>query len=287
MRSMLLLITLLVLVGSGATLLVRGGRAANESPLSSSRLASAPTYQLSVPPGGREDGQAISAHWFAVPGSRFLAGTDHWIMGSYYFPGDMPVARDWAVVWNFHTQSGDIGWPVGVSPVLLDITDGFVQVLTHGAGTLGTVDGVQQPVSTTKRTFPKSCQLPILRDRWSDWVMHVKFDSRHGYVKLWQNGTLIVNANNVPTLYTNQRTIQLWVGFYTNGAANPDKTFSMQLTLPRIGATYQAAAGNTPGKPSQWGSLDFDPSVVQKVAPRLPSAFVYPRSLEGRATCGR
>ena len=208
-------------------------------------------------------------------------------MGSFYFPGDMPVARNWALVWDFHTQAGDIGWPIGVSPVALQITDGFVHVVTNGAGTLGIENGIQQPVSTTHLTFPKRCQLPIVRDRWSDWVMHVKFDSRHGYVKLWQNGKLIVNANNIPTLYTNERTIQLWAGFYTDGAANPGKTFSMQLTLPRIGATYQAAAGNTPGKPTQWGSLEFDPSVVQKVAPRPPSAFVYPRSLDGRAQCGR
>ena len=287
LRVLVLTGLLLVFVGSGASGLPRGDAATKDPPPLGFRLASVPTYQLSVPPGGREGGKAISAHWFAVPGSTFLAGTDEWIMGSFYFPGDMPVARNWAVVWNFHTQAGDIGWPVGVSPVLLQILDGFVQVWTNGAGTLGTVGGVQQPVSTTKRTFPKPCRLPILRDRWSDWVMHVKFDSRHGYVKLWQNGTLIVNANNIPTLYTNERTIQLWVGFYTDGAANPDKTFSMQLTLPRIGATYQAAAGNTPGKPDQWGSLELDPSVVQTIAPRPPSAFVYPRSLDGRATCGR
>ena len=82
-------------------------------------------------------------------------------------------------------------------------------------------------------------------------------------------------------------TRELWVGFYTNGAANPDKTFSMQLTLPRLGSTYRAALENTPGPATQWGSLDFDPSVVQKIASRPPDGFVYPRSLDGRAKCGR
>ena len=284
---MLLLTTLLlVFVGSGVAALPRGDSSTKKSLPLGFRLASVPTYQLSVPPGGREGGKDISAHWFVVPGSRFGAGTDHWIMGSYYFPGDMPVVRKWAVVWDFHTVGGDIGWPIGVSPVLLDITNGFLHVYTHGAGTLGTVNGIQQPVSTTSLTFPKLCQLPLLRDRWSDWVMHVKFDSRHGYVKLWQNGTLIVNANNIPTLYTNEQFIELWVGFYTDGAANPGATFAMRLTLPRLGSTYRAAAENTPGAATQWGSLEFDPSVVEKLPPRPPSAFVFPRSLDGRARCG-
>ena len=72
--------------------------------------------------------ESISAHWFTVPGSRFRTGTDRWIVGSYFFPADMPVVRDWAVVWNFHTVGGDIGWPVGVSPVRVDITNGFLHV---------------------------------------------------------------------------------------------------------------------------------------------------------------
>jgi hypothetical protein len=197
----------------------------------------------------------------------------------------MPAVRDWAVVWNFHTVGGDIGWPVGVSPVRLDITNGFLHVLTHGGGVLGIADGVEQPVSTTKLSFPKSCQLPLRRDRWSDWVMHIKFDSHHGYVKLWQNGTLIVNANNVPTAYTAERFVELWVGFYTNGASNLNQTFSMRLTLPRIGRTYQEALLNTPPSVTQWGSLEFDPSIVDKLSPRLQSAFVYPQGFNGRAKC--
>ena len=154
-------------------------------------------------------------------------------MGSYFFPGDMPVARNWAVVWNFHTQAGDIGWPVGVSPVALHRSStASSRSGRTGPARSAPVGGVGSSQSrTTKRRFPKSCQLPILATGGATRVVHVKFDSRHGYVKLWQNGTLIVNANNIPTLYTNERTIQLWVGFYTDGAANLDKTFSMQLTL--------------------------------------------------------
>ena len=284
MRRSLRLTTLLLTLATSVFASAAQGRSiALGSPVSSA--ATVPTFALSVPPGGREDGKDISAHWFTVPGSRFRTGTDRWIVGSYFFPATMPVVRDWAVVWNFHTVGGDIGWPVGVSPVRVDITNGFLHVLTHGAGTLGIADGIEQPVSTTKLSFPKSCQLALRRDRWSDWVMHVKFDSRHGYVKLWQDGMLIVNANNIPTAYTAERFVELWVGFYTNGASNPGQTFSMRLTLPRIGTTYQKAVQNVPPAATQWGSLEFDPSVVDKLPPRPPNAFVYPQTLGGRAKC--
>lgn len=244
-----------------------------------------PSFALTVPPGGMEDDRRISAHWFGVTGGRLAAGADVWIIGGFYFPSGMPVVRDWGVVWNFHTVAGDVGWPIGVSPVRIDITDGLLHVLTRGGGSTATIGGIPQPVDVTKFDFPRSCQRPILRDRWTDWVMHLKLDSKRGFVKLWQRGTLVVDARNVPTLYTGQQHAELWVGFYTNGASNPDQTFAMALEAPRIGPTFRAAVANVPSVDAQWGSLQFDPSTVSPLPSQPPSAFVYPRTFTGTTRC--
>jgi Polysaccharide lyase len=244
-----------------------------------------PTFSLTVPPGGKEDDRSISAHWFGVAGGRLDAGADVWVIGGFYFPREMPVVRNWGVVWNFHTVAGDVGWPIGVSPVQIDITDGFLHVLTKGGGSIGKIGGIPQPVDVKRFDFPRSCRIPILRGAWTDWVMHVKLDSKRGFVKLWQRGTLVIDARNVPTLYTGQRHAELWTGFYTNGESNPDETFAMALEAPRIGRSFRAAAAAVPSIDAQWGSLQFDPSTVSRLQPRAPSAFVYPRTLTGRARC--
>jgi hypothetical protein len=246
----------------------------------------APIFSLTVPPGGLEQGKKISAHWFGVPNGRLSAGSDVWVMGGFYFPRDMPRVEDWGVVWNFHTVSGDVGWPIGVSPVQIDIADGILHVYTHGAGQIGTIAGVPQPVNTTKLAFPTQCQIPLLRDAWTDWVMHVKLDSAHGFVQLWQRGTLVVNAQNIPTLYTGERDVELMVGFYTNGESNLGQTFSMKLEAPRVGGSYRDAARQVPTVGVQWGALDFDPSIVRRLPPRPLSTFIYPRRhTGGRPTC--
>jgi hypothetical protein len=251
-----------------------------------SRMGVSPVFSLTVPPGGLERGRNLSAHWFGVPGGRLAAGADVWVMGAYYFPHDMPVVRDWGVVWNFHTVGGDVGWPIGVSPVQIDITNGILHVLTHGAGRVATVDGTPQPVDVAKGDFPTRCRVPLLRDAWTDWVLHVKLDSAHGFVQLWQRGTLIVNAHNVPTLYTGEKYVELMVGFYTNGDSNPGQTFSMKLEPPRLGYSFSQALGKAPAVSGQWGSLDFDPSIVQRFGSRPLSAFIYPRQFsDPHATC--
>jgi Polysaccharide lyase len=244
-----------------------------------------PAFALTVPSGGREADHSISAHWFGVAGGRLDAGADVWVMGGFYFPRAMPVVRDWGVVWNFHTVGGDVGWPVGVSPVQIDITDGFLHVLTHGGGKIATIDGIPQPVDVTRFDFPRSCQLPLLRGAWTDWVMHVKLDSTHGFVKLWQRGVLVVDARNIPTLYTGEQHAELWTGFYTNGDSNPNETFAMALEAPRIGRSFRTAVAAVPTVDAQWGSLQFDPSTVSRLRPRARSAFVYPRTFNGRTKC--
>ena len=262
------------IVGSGNASAARSVRS-GEGP------RAAPVFSLTVPPGGVEEGKHLSAHWFGVPGGRLTAGDDVWVMGAYYFPRNMPVVRDWGVVWNFHTVGGDVGWPVGVSPVQIDITNGILHVLTHGAGHVATVDGTPQPVDTTKRAFPSRCRVPLMRDAWTDWVLHVKLDSAHGFVQFWQRGTLIVDVHDVPTLYTGEKYVDFMVGFYTNGDSNLGQTFSMRLEAPRIGRSFLQAVEQAPMVSGQWGSLDFDPSVVQRLVSRPLSTFVYPRRLRG------
>jgi hypothetical protein len=278
--SRLVFAALLTAVAAGA------GATPARSMHAGDRVRAAPVFSLTVPPGGLERGRNLSAHWFGIPGGRLAAGADVWVMGAYYFPSDMPVVRDWAVVWNFHTVGGDVGWPIGVSPVQIDITNGILHVLTHGAGNVATVDGVPQPVDTTKRDFPSRCRLPLLRDAWTDWVLHVKFDSAHGFVQLWQRGTLVVDVHNVPTLYTGEKYVDFMTGFYTNGDSNPGQTFSMKLEAPRLARSFGQARGQVPTVNSQWGALDFDPSVVRHLGSRPLSAFIYPRRLTGdRPTC--
>ena len=267
--------------GAGAT----DGGPASADPMRGVHATAVPTFSLTVPPGGRERDLSISAHWFGVDGGRLDAGADVWVIGGFYFPQDMPVVRDWGVVWNFHTIGGDVGWPIGVSPVRIDITDGLLHVLTRGGGSIGTIGGTPQPVHVTKFAFPRACQVPLLRGAWTDWVMHLKLDSAHGFVQLWQRGTLVVDAGNVPTLYTNEKHVELWVGFYTNGETNPDQTFAMALEAPRIGHSFSEAAAEVPTVDAQWGSLQYDPSKVTELKPQPPSAFVYPRTLVGKTTC--
>lgn len=245
----------------------------------------APAFALTMPPGGKEDGKSITAHWFGVAGGRLDAGADVWVMGAFYFPPDMPIVRDWGVVWNFHTVGGDVGWPIGVSPVRIDITNGFLHVLTRGGGSIARIGGIPQPVNVTAGDFPLRCNPPLLRGAWTDWVMHLKLDEDAGFVKLWQRGVLIVDARNIPTLYTGERHAELWTGFYTNGDSNPGKTFAMGLEAPRIGRTFAQAAAAVPTVTEQWGSLQFDPSTVAKLPTRPPSAFRYPRTLTGGQTC--
>lgn len=285
-RSGASLIALCFLVVVGHAVLTGQAGAAPVNPVRGPVFAKAvPTFSLTVPPGGKEGDHSISAHWFGVAGGRLDAGADVWVIGGFYFPPGMPVVRNWGVVWNFHTVGGDVGWPVGVSPVQIDITNGFLHVLTHGGGSIGTIGGIPQPVDVTSLDFPRSCQVTLLRGAWTDWVMHLKLDSKHGFVKLWQRGVLLVDARNVPTLYTGEQHADLWVGFYTNGDSNPDQTFAMALEAPRIGGSFRAATVAVPTVDAQWGSLQFDPSTVSQLRPRPPSAFIYPRTFSGRTMC--
>jgi hypothetical protein len=244
-----------------------------------------PAFALTVPPGGKEGDRSISAHWFSVAGGRLDAGADLWVIGSFYFPQEMPLARGWGVVWNFHTVGGDVGWPIGVSPIQIDITNGLLHVLTHGGGSLASIGGVTQPVNVTNHDFPKLCPQPILRGAWTDWVMHLKLDPKHGFVKLWQRGALVVDARDIPTLYTGQQHVELWTGFYTNGERNQDQTFAMALEPPRIASSFREAVAAVPVVQSQWGALQFDPSTVSRLRSRAPSAFVYPRTFTGKKRC--
>jgi polysaccharide lyase-like protein len=286
-RSRAVSLTILALVIAPLGLGASQTHAGREDPVRGAAPAQAvPAFALTVPPGGKERDRSISAHWFGVTGGRLEAGADVWVIGGYYFPRDMPVVRDWGVVWNFHTVGGDVGWPIGVSPVQIDITNGLLHVLTHGGGSIATIDGVPQPVDVTRFDFPQSCKRPILRGAWTDWVMHVKLDSKHGFVKLWQRGALVVDARDVPTLYTNEQHAELWVGFYTNGASNPDQTFAMALEAPRIGRSFSAAVAAKPVVDAQWGALQFDPTTVAALSPRAPSSFIYPRTFTGRTKCG-
>ncbi len=106
---------------------------------------------------------------------------DYWYGLSIFIPDDFvaPTNSD-AVLFQWHTQQG------GPSPVLAIRVQAGEWVITSNATekrrTLGTV--------------------PFAKNRWTDWVVHVRWSAAHkGFWTVWKDGVEVVNERDVVTQY--------------------------------------------------------------------------------------
>lgn len=107
---------------------------------------------------------------------------DYWYGLSLFLPSDFktPLEKD-AVLFQWHTQQG------GPSPVLAIRVKGDDWVITSNA------------VLGKRRTLKR---LPVERNRWTDWVVHVRWAAdATGYWTIWKDGIEVFSEKSIVTQY--------------------------------------------------------------------------------------
>lgn len=106
---------------------------------------------------------------------------DYWYGLSIFLPEDFtaPTKSD-AVLFQWHTQAG------GPSPVLAIRVKAGEWVITTDA--------------TEKRR--KLARLPLVKERWTDWVVHVRWSAeKNGFWTIWKDGVEVVKETDIVTQY--------------------------------------------------------------------------------------
>lgn len=106
---------------------------------------------------------------------------DYWYGLSVFIPGDFtaPTKTD-AVIFQWHTQQG------GPSPVLaIRVKNGEWKITSDA--------------TDKRRTLTK---LPFEKERWTDWVVHVRWSAEaKGFWTIWKDGVEVVNESGIITQY--------------------------------------------------------------------------------------
>ncbi len=108
---------------------------------------------------------------------------DYWYGLSIFLPEDFsaPTKSD-AVLFQWHTQVG------GPSPVLAIRVKGGEWVITSNAS------------ATEKKR--KLARIPLVKERWSDWVVHVRWSAeKKGFWTIWKDGVEVVKETDIITKY--------------------------------------------------------------------------------------
>ncbi len=106
---------------------------------------------------------------------------DYWYGLSIFLPGDFVApTQSNAVLFQWHTQQG------GPSPVLA--------IRAHKNDWL-----ITGQATGKKRILAR---LPFEKDRWTDWVVHVRWSAENkGFWTIWKDGIEVVNERDIITQY--------------------------------------------------------------------------------------
>jgi hypothetical protein len=110
-----------------------------------------------------------------------LMNTDYWYGLSVFLPADftVPTASNVVLV-QWHTQAA------GPSPVLAIRVQGGDWMITSDA------TGTQRSIA----------RIPIEKNRWADWVVHVKWSATlTGYWTIWKDAVRVVDESGIVTQY--------------------------------------------------------------------------------------
>ncbi|HRJ11071.1 MAG TPA: polysaccharide lyase [Prosthecobacter sp.] len=106
---------------------------------------------------------------------------DYWYGLSIFLPREFVApTKTNAVLFQWHTQQG------GPSPVLaIRVLDGDWLITSN---------------ATEKKRL--LARMPFEKDRWTDWVVHVRWSAeRKGFWTIWKDGVEVVNERDIVTQY--------------------------------------------------------------------------------------
>ena len=114
---------------------------------------------------------------------------DWWLELSEYIPSSWQsdYAANPDFIWEFKGASG--GPASGTPPLSAQIMGDSVYISLQ-TGTTPSLNGVQQLLGS----------FPLVKGAWMDWVIKVNFSYTNGAIRIWKNGTVVVNYSG-PTLY--------------------------------------------------------------------------------------
>ena len=128
--------------------------------------------------------------------ARFDLDKDYWIGFSNYIPSTWQLDPTTTIIWQFHGYANADSLAGGSNqPTLygsVNANKNFVNI---------------QVIDSTGTMFSIG-KVPIVKNQWNDWVMHIKFSYKSGYDTVWVNGTRVAvyagsNFYHVPNQKTN------------------------------------------------------------------------------------
>lgn len=143
---------------------------------------------------GRQQSQLTYSSWERE-------GVESWWGWSAYFPATFEQGR-WTTFAQWQDRPGDIS----ESNVVFQVKRDSLLLFVRGG---------------IRPTTPLVWYLgPLKRDRWYDFVFHVRWSAGDaGFVELWENGERVVRKTSTPTMYPGNRFNHLSVGNDRRGGA--------------------------------------------------------------------
>ena len=143
------------------------------------------------------------------PGSE--VGKEYWYGFSIFLPGDYAADNIWEIVAQWH---GVPDFKIGEdwrNPVMALSTDGGKWgLLTRWDAKANTFEGGKRTYGGTKRYDLG----PYRKERWTDWVVHVKWSYRpDGILEVWKNGKRIVEQKG-PNAFNDKKGPYFKMGLY-------------------------------------------------------------------------
>ncbi|HEX5774991.1 MAG TPA: heparin lyase I family protein [Candidatus Paceibacterota bacterium] len=130
-------------------------------------------------------------------------GKEYWFGFSEYMPATWvnDLAGNGETLWQFH---GSATGPGKASPPLaLYVNTDNMRISVRGATTTVYADGTSPPEQ-------RLVYMPLAPDkgRWVDWVIKVVFNYSGGVVKVWKDGTLVLNYKGSTIYRTSSQTTE-------------------------------------------------------------------------------
>ena len=192
--------------------------------------------------------------------SQLTLNKDWWVELSENVPTDWQndVVSNPDIIWQFKGASG--GPSSGTPPLSAQIMGDSVYISLQ-TGTTASTNGVQQLLGS----------FPLVKGVWMDWVIKANFSYTNGAVRIWRNGSLVVNYTG-PTLYpstgqTNETGPYFKAGIYKAAwGTNATQTTSRTLYVDdiKIGSammtpvSYTAPTTTTQAEPGLKGRWKLD-----------------------------
>ncbi|WP_434340258.1 heparin lyase I family protein [Motilimonas cestriensis] len=168
---------------------------------------------------------------------------ERWFSFSTMLSGDYDYSKGAESIFQVHTSPSDGNWERKIStPYALITADGKYQFKVAGSN--------EVPIPLVKKTFF------IISDYermvWVDWVFNVYHHPVNGFVKIWQNGNLVVNYSG-PVGYSvdsyNHQTYPKWGLYRWDWELNPEiklrTLFIDEIKVGGKGASYEIMTSNS------------------------------------------